>query len=52
MKLPRRTFLHFAAGAAALPAVSPVPVLGQNSTIPNAGIRIVERIRDIAPVGW
>jgi hypothetical protein len=40
MKLPRRTFLHLAAGAAALPIASPVAVLGQ--VTPTGPIRIVD----------
>src|ERR1700716_2551957 len=43
MKLPRRTFLHLAAGAAALPIASPVAVLGQ--VTPTGPIRIVERTK-------
>jgi hypothetical protein len=49
VKLPRRRFLHLAAGAAALPTVSPVAVLGQS--IPNAGIKIVERTHYYAKLG-
>ena len=51
MKLPRRTFLHLSAGAAALPAVSPFAVLAQSPTIPSAGIRIVERTQYYAKLG-
>ena len=51
MTLPRRRFLHLAMGAAALPAVSPVAVLGQSPTIPNAGIKIVERTQYYAKPG-
>jgi len=51
MKTPRRHLLHLAAGAAALQTVSPVAVLGQSSTIPNAGIRIVERTHYYAKPG-
>ena len=51
MKLPRRRFLHLAAGAAAIPALSPVAIHAQNSTIPNAGIRIVERTHYYAKPG-
>jgi hypothetical protein len=51
MKIPRRHLLHLAAGAAALPTVSPIAVLGQSSTIPNAGIRIVERTHYYAKPG-
>jgi hypothetical protein len=46
MKLPRRQFLHLAAGAA-LPTVSSVAVLGQS--VP--GIRIVERTHYYAKPG-
>ena len=49
MKLPRRTFLHLAAGTAALPITSPLAVLGQvTSTGP---IRIVERTQYYAKPG-
>jgi len=51
MKLPRRQFLHLAAGAAALPSVSPVAVLAQGAAIPNAAIRIVERTHYYAKPG-
>jgi hypothetical protein len=51
MKLPRRQFLHVAAGAAALPAVSPVAVRGQSSTTPNAAVGIVERTHYYAKPG-
>ena len=51
MKPSRRNFLHLAAAAAALPAASPVAVHAQNSTIPNAGIRIVERTHYYAKPG-
>ena len=49
MKLPRRTFLHLAAGAAALPIASPVAVLGQ--VTPTGPIRIVERTQYYAKPG-
>jgi hypothetical protein len=49
--LDRRQFLHLVAGAVALPAVSPIAVLGQTSTTPNAGIRIVERTQYYAKPG-
>ena len=47
MKLPRRQFLHLAAGAAALPAVSrmasaqtyPSRPISDNCTIPEPGVR-------------
>jgi hypothetical protein len=44
MKLPRRTFVHLAAGTAALPIASPVAVLGQGTITPTGAIRIVERL--------
>jgi hypothetical protein len=50
MKLPRRTFLHLAAGSAALPIASPVAVLGQGTILPTA-IRIVERTHYYAKPG-
>ena len=50
MKLPRRTFLHLAAGTAALPLASPVTVLGQGIT-PTGAIRIVERTHYYARPG-
>jgi hypothetical protein len=40
MTLPRRTFLHLAAGTAALPIVSPVAVLGQDTITPTSATRI------------
>jgi hypothetical protein len=46
MKLPRRTFLHLAAGTAALPVASPVTVLGG-----TGAIRIVERTHYYAKPG-
>jgi hypothetical protein len=49
MKLPRRTFLHLAAGtAAAMPIASPVAVLGHSTT---DAIRIVERTQYYAKPG-
>ena len=48
MKLPRRTFLHLAAGTAALPITSPVAVLGQG---PTGAIRVVERTHYYAKPG-
>jgi len=50
MKLPRRTFLHLAAGTAALPVASPIAVLAQ-STTPTGTIRIVERTQYYAKPG-
>ena len=38
MKLPRRKFLHLAAGAAALPAVS---VIARAQTYPSRPVRII-----------
>jgi hypothetical protein len=38
MKLPRRTFLHLAAGAAALPVVPPAAALGQGTIIPTSAL--------------
>src|SRR6266576_3528325 len=38
MKLPRRTFLHLAAGAAALPAVSRI---ARAQTYPSRSVRII-----------
>jgi hypothetical protein len=40
MTVPRRTFLHLAAGTAALPIVSPVAVLGQGTITPTGATRI------------
>jgi hypothetical protein len=48
MKLPRRNFLHLAAGTAALPIASPVAVLGQ---VTATGLRIVERTQYYAKPG-
>ena len=48
MKLPRRTFLHLAAGTAAMPIASPVAVLGQGTA---DAIRIVERTQYYAKPG-
>ena len=50
MKLPRRTFLHLAAGTAALPVASPIAVLAQGTT-PTGAIRIVERTQYYAKPG-
>jgi hypothetical protein len=49
MKLPRRTFLHLAAGTVALPIASPVAVLGQGT--PTGAIGIVERTHYYAKPG-
>jgi hypothetical protein len=43
MKIRRRQFLHLAAGATALPVVSPADALGQGTIIPTNAIMIVER---------
>jgi hypothetical protein len=51
MKLPRRTFLHLAAGSAALPIASPVVVLAQDTITPADTIRIVERTHYYAKPG-
>jgi hypothetical protein len=51
MKLPRRTFLHLAAGTVALPIASPIAVLGQGTIIPTGAIRIVERTHYYAKRG-
>ena len=50
MKLPRRTFLHLAAGTAALPVAWPIAVLAQGTT-PTGAIRIVERTQYYAKPG-
>ena len=42
MKLPRRTFLHLAAGAAALPAVSRI---AWAQTYPSRPVRIIVGVR-------
>src|ERR1700751_3802242 len=49
--LGRRTFLHLAAGTAALPIASPVAVLGQGTITPTGAIRIVERTNYYAKPG-
>jgi hypothetical protein len=51
MKLPRRTFLHLAAGTAALPIASAIAVLGQGTITPIGAIRIVERTQYYATPG-
>jgi class 3 adenylate cyclase len=51
MTLPRRTFLHLAAGTAALPIASPVAMLGQGTTASTDAIRIVERTHYYAKTG-
>ena len=51
MKLPRRNFLHLAAGAAALPVVPSAPALGQGTIIPTNATMIVERTQYFAKPG-
>src|ERR1051326_5069646 len=51
MTLPRRDFLYLTAGAATLPAVSPVPVFGQGSAPAISPGRIVERTHYYAQPG-
>ena len=51
MKLPRRRFLHLAAGTVALPALSPLVALGQGTTIATNAIMIVERTHYLAKPG-
>src|SRR5215471_6074506 len=51
MKLPRRKFLHLAAGAAALPVVPSAPALGQGTIIPTNATMIVERTQYFAKPG-
>jgi len=51
MKLPRRNFLHLAAGAAALPVVPSAPALGQRTIIPTNATMIVERTQYFAKPG-
>jgi hypothetical protein len=41
MKFPRRTFLHFAAGAAALPALSQIARAQAGSARPKIGTRVI-----------
>src|SRR5262245_52992024 len=50
MKRPRRTFLHLAAGTAALQIASPA-ALGQGTIAPTGAIRIVERTHYYAKPG-
>jgi len=50
MNLRRRTFLHLAAGSAALPIAAPVGVLGQG-TVPPTANKIVERTQYYAKPG-
>ena len=49
MKLPRRTFLHLAAGIATLPIASPVAALAQGTITPTGAI--VERTHYYAKPG-
>ena len=51
MTLPRRTFLHLAAGTAALPIASPIAVLAQSTITPTGVVRIVERTQYYAKSG-
>jgi hypothetical protein len=51
MKLPRRQFLYLAAGATALPVVSPATLLGQGTIVPTIAIMIVERTHYFAKPG-
>jgi hypothetical protein len=51
MKFPRRQFLYLAAGAAALPVVSPATVLGQGTIVSTIAIMIVERTHYFAKPG-
>jgi hypothetical protein len=51
MTIERRQFWHLAAGAAALPAVSPVAALGESTTIPANAMGIVERTHYFAKPG-
>src|SRR5713226_9107690 len=51
MKIQRRHFLHLAAGAAALPVVSPAAALGQGTIVPTKAIMIVERTHYFAKPG-
>jgi hypothetical protein len=51
MKIRRRQFLHLAAGATALPVVSPVDALGQGTIVPVNAIMIVERTQYFAKQG-
>jgi hypothetical protein len=51
MKLPRRNFLHLAAGAAALPVVPSAPAFGQGTIIPTNATMIVERTQYFAKPG-
>jgi hypothetical protein len=51
MKLPRRTFLHLAAGITALPIASPVAALAQGTLTTTGAIRIVERTHYYAKPG-
>src|SRR5262245_679256 len=51
MKLPRRNFLHLAAGAAAVPVVPSAPAFGQGTIIPTNATMIVERTHYFAKPG-
>jgi hypothetical protein len=52
LKLPRRQFLHLAAGAVALPALPPAAALCQGTTIAANAIMIVERTHYFAKPGF
>ena len=51
MTLPRRAFLHLAAGTAALPIASPVAVPAQGTIAAPGAVRIVERTQYYAKPG-
>ena len=51
MKLPRRAFLHLAAGTAALPIAAPVAVFGQGAGGPTGSVKVVERTQYYAKPG-
>ena len=51
MKIPRRQFLHLAAGATALPVISTVDALGQSTIVPTNATMIVERTQYFAKPG-
>ena len=51
METRRRQFLHLAAGATALPVVSPADALGQGTIFPTSATMIVERTQYFAKPG-
>src|SRR5262249_9077452 len=51
INLPRRNFLHLAAGAAALPVVPSASAFGQGTIIPTNATMIVERTQYFAKPG-